>query len=390
LTLVQVLRLVAANNFELVGFEHAVTAFDGLVQQAGVWSNPELELEIEEIGWDRPGVSESEFRIGLAQELALWGSRSARRRVAQQDREAARIDHNIARFDLYADTKRRFYDLVHAQAEVTTTAASVELAEKFSEAIAVRVENGAGLAAELLMSELELQRIRLELGEVTSRLTEAQLALAAMYGGNTVALIALDDEIAPLEPADAARWEPLLTGGRDIAPLDAEEQVLRAQLDMEATTARPNPTLSAGYTRLQAEKANTFVLGLSLPLPVMDRNHGTRAGLASQSASLIELRRQALAEARAELQTRLERWRQLVTLFESLGNDLIPKATQTLGSVEEAYEAGGLTYTAVLEAGRTLVEFRARRNELRREIRMIQIEVESMLGLPYERLLTLE
>jgi outer membrane protein TolC len=73
LTLQAVLDLVAEANPALKAGRSRVEAARGLLKQASLRPNPELEVEFEEVGWDAPGFGESEISASFSQEVELWG-----------------------------------------------------------------------------------------------------------------------------------------------------------------------------------------------------------------------------------------------------------------------------------------------------------------------------
>ena len=73
LTFSDALRLTAASNPALKALGYERRAADAGLRQAGLWSNPELEFEIEEFGLDAPGLRESELTLAISQEFEFFG-----------------------------------------------------------------------------------------------------------------------------------------------------------------------------------------------------------------------------------------------------------------------------------------------------------------------------
>jgi outer membrane protein TolC len=129
LTLTDVLALVAARNpaFKALSLQEQA-AFHRL-EQAALRPNPELEAEFEEVAWDAPGFSESEITVTLSQEFELFGQRGARKKLAHASIEATQLQIKLSAYDLYLETKRRFYAFAHARERLELTRKSVELAD---------------------------------------------------------------------------------------------------------------------------------------------------------------------------------------------------------------------------------------------------------------------
>src|SRR3972149_3662248 len=112
------LRLVVRANRNLRAGEFQRESAKGSVQQAGLRPNPEFDLESENVGGSFGGFSQSETSLKLSQEMELFGKRGSRQKFAKAaytltDRLVA-----VQRFDLFVETKLRFYAARHAQRRV--------------------------------------------------------------------------------------------------------------------------------------------------------------------------------------------------------------------------------------------------------------------------------
>lgn len=129
LSLETVLNLVERANPGLIANRKQVEAMNGLVNQAGLRPNPELEIEFEDVGWDAPGFNESEIGIVLSQEFELWGKRKNRKSLAMSELAAVKFETIASGFELRAKTIEKFYTLVHAQKQVLLARKANEIAE---------------------------------------------------------------------------------------------------------------------------------------------------------------------------------------------------------------------------------------------------------------------
>jgi outer membrane protein TolC len=181
LTLQSVLRLVAARNPLLPSLDLQREIARGGITQAESRPNPGLEAGIEEVGWDAPGFDESEFSVSLSQEFELFGQRGARRKVAEAAWQAAVLDADVAAFDLYLETRARYYRLAHAQEQYQLSDISNELAEDIAATIQQRIDKGAALQSELLLAKLELRGAGLARAEAVTGIKTAAISLASLW-----------------------------------------------------------------------------------------------------------------------------------------------------------------------------------------------------------------
>lgn len=382
LTLTAALSLAARENPTLKVLEYRLQAAHGHLKQAGLWLNPELEAEIEEFGWNAPGLSESELTVALSQEFELFGQRGARKHVARSELEATEFESNVQAFDLYLEVKQRYYRLAHAQEKVRLAEESVLLADDIVENISFRIERGAGLHSELLLAQIEQQRTRLRLEELKQQKEAAETRLVALWNG------------APGTTAVRANKEPNLQeilmlveslqkhtdSTRSIRHLQNQADILRAQESLAAAEARPTLTFSGGVKRFEANDSKSFLLGVGVPLPLFNRNQGARESLRAQTRSVeYEIERERL-EVAATLRSHIIELRNLVQRHDILDSELLPKAEHAYHALQEVYEAGRLPYTQLLEAERSLNELRFEHNDILLSLHEQVIELEVLTG----------
>ncbi len=382
ITLGRVFDLVAQASPTLRGLVSKEEAARGELEQAGLWPNPELQTEFEEIGWDAPGLRESEITVSISQELELFGQRKARKSLARMGIKAAGLAARLEAFDLYLNVKARFFALAHAQEQVALADSSVRLASSTLDDVNIRVQKGAALHSESLLALLELNRGELTLVETQQDLVSAQMKLAALWAGDPEGITVMAgeepdyDSIAANLPALAAGIDSC----RSLLVLRDQADLLKARRQTVVAEARPSLTLTGGYKRLQAEGANSLLLGLALPLPFLDRNQGAIAGLEAELQSLDFEQQRARSETFADISAGITRLNQLVYRHKLLDSMLVPTAIEAHAQLLQAYETGLVPYTSLLNAERSLIELRFEHNDLQLAIRQQIIALESITG----------
>jgi len=124
--------------------------------------------------------------------------------------------------------------------------------------------------------------------------------------------------------------------------------------------ATPDLILSGGVRYLNETKESAFVVGVSLPLPLFDRNRG---GILEAHARLTkaEFERRA-AEVRVNTML-AEAYQNLVSATNevtTLHNEILPAAEEVFQATQEGYRLGKFGFLDVLDAQRTLFETRGR------------------------------
>jgi len=382
LSLADVLALVGRANGTLIAGRHTGQAAEARAEQAGRRPNPELALEAEQLGWDAPGFSEAEVSIGISQDFDLWGARDAERRAAGREVELETLAVRQNAFDLYLETKARFLDVAYAQQGYGLRLHSEQLLADLVESIRIRVDKGATMSVELRLAELERARAETESRTAAADFRAMQFRLVSLWqeAGEKLPVLRINTERPSLP--ELTTLTTLLESSRDVVLWRADEAHLDAQAEAARLAARPTLNLGGGMKRNEADNNNTFMLSASLPLPFFNRNRGTVMALRRQQEAARAERLQALADARAELQAVHGHLTQLNENLARLDGVMLPAAEAAFGDLSDAYRAGRVPYTMLLESQRTLLDLERERNDLYLAMHRDIMALERLFGIP--------
>lgn len=362
ITLADALALAVSRNPELGIYPYELRAADARTLQAGLWPNPELEIEIEEFAGsgDRSGFDGAETTVRIDQPIELGGKRARRARVAQLDKELTQWDYRAARLDVIREATQAFVGVQAAQDRIALARKLVELSQQAHAAVAQRVEAGRDSPVDELRASVALSTSRIELQKAEKALAAARHILAAVWGGRAAAFEAVAGDLYEVSPP-AVPEDPAgaITVNPDVARWESQEQRQRAVLQLEKANAVPDVTVGGGVQRFEETDDSALVLGLGVPIPLFDRNQG---GIREAVAELGKTRRQyeaaqvrilaALSEAAGALQAAYDE----ATI---LRNDVLPKAEQAFAAAQDGYRQGKFDYLYALDAQRTLFETQA-------------------------------
>jgi cobalt-zinc-cadmium efflux system outer membrane protein len=99
-------------------------------------------------------------------------------------------------------------------------------------------------------------------------------------------------------------------------------------------------------------------LGFSVPLPLFNRNQGSIKEAEHLMAKAGEERRATDVQLHATLTESYQNLSAALEAITALNENILPAATQTFASINEAYRQGKFGYLDVLDAQRTLFEAR--------------------------------
>jgi cobalt-zinc-cadmium efflux system outer membrane protein len=300
--------------------------------------------------------------------------------MAQRGLEAIQLETQIAAFDIYATTLERYSVLGHAQRQVKLAQDAVDLAADIAESARARVDMGAAMQSELLLGQLEIETAELELAEANSEMDIAGTELTSLWQGQSSDIVVAQTDFDPAVVARVDALRLLLEGNRAVRSLEAEAALTEAELDLERSGAKPNLSLSGGYRRIETNSSNSFVFGIGLPLPFLNRNQGSIRSLEARLDAIRFSRKQALVTATAEFETSKRRIEQQVSRYRIINTKVLPKAQETYLSLKSAYDKGKLPYSTLIEAQRLLLDLRFELNDIGLTIELETVALERLLG----------
>lgn len=361
----EAVALFRENGLELRLARHRYRAEAHRAGQRGAYPNPSFSLVREDLS--RTAGEYSETTVSLSQPLEWPGQTLARSRASEQARTAARWEYRADSLRLAGRVRESYLQAAEAERRADLLA---EVADVFGEAVA----DGRTRHAEGDISGYELRRLRLEETRIVRELAAArierdaarrELAGLILPGSDTVAVATRG--LPEGTPPSVERAE-VLEGALD------RPAVVAARHALEAAGARaraaslgriPRLDLTGGY-KTQSDDFGGPVLGLSVTLPVLDRETGAaRAADAARSASALRLRLEQ-RRARNRALRALDRYRSVRRRSEALEERLLAPSTDLLEIARTGYVAGEMELfqlldgaDAYLEARRTALELRA-------------------------------
>ena len=375
LTLDQALALALDRQPEFAAARREIEAADGLLDQAGRLPNPMLSGSVEDL---RGGSRTSAFQI--SQLIELGGKREARRRAAERGQDGARAFVEARALALRAAVAAAFWDALAARRRRQLAEESAALAREALDVVARRVAAGKVSPVDETRARLALGAVEIETRQAAQDSEAARARLAALLALAPAELGEPDGELTlpPAGPAPARLAELV-----DAAPEARHDAARReAQVDIERSRAVPDVNVGLGLQRNNELGRNQALVGLSIPLPVFDRNQGLlREALAraDQGRDLVRataLRVEGEARVAAAL---LDSARRQAALID---DSLLPDARSARDAATLGFSLGRFGVLDVLDAQRTLFQVRAQQLRALADARRAAAELERLLGTP--------
>lgn len=275
---------------------------EALRAQAGVRPNPVLGVEVENVLGSGPydGASLAETTASVAQTLELGGKRVARVEAAQAEVVAAQARARRLQAQFASELAAAYAAAEASQRRLQLAREQLGLAVDDARGAAAFVEAGREPELRRLQADAALLSARAAVQQAEAAQTSAFVELSALVGGDTITSVAvslLDQQGAVFPGMQAA------TVASTVAAASAEVEAAERRVRLEQTRRTPDVTVSLGVRRFQEADATALLGGVSVPLPLFDRNRGniaaTRAEANAAQARLNAARLEAEAAVRA-------------------------------------------------------------------------------------------
>ncbi len=384
LTLADAVALALARNPELAPFAPRERASEARALQAGKPANPSLSLMVEDVLGTGAygGAAQSQTTLQLSQVIELGGKRGARRAAAALHKGINDAEYESKRVEILALVTERFIGVVANQHSYELALTTRQLADDALRTVRERVKAGKGSALDEKKAEIVLARVDVLVEEVEHELNAARKMLAASWGGEPSFERATADLFARPSIPPFEEIARRIANSPEMQRSVSEQNLRAAEIRLADARRMPDVSLDAGFRHLEATDDQTWVFGLSLPLPVFDRNQGGRAEAralldatdAERSATEFRLRNVLLGFYEEVLHD--------AHVMEGLESRILPIAEDVLALSQEGYAQGRFSYLDVLDAQRTVFDVRQEHIRTATSFHQFLLEIERLTGQP--------
>ena len=387
ITLRQALALSLMHNPELRAFSWDVRALQARQLQASLWPNPSLEVEVEEVGGtgQRSGFDSAETTIQLSQLIELADKRGKRTKLASLEKELAGSDYEAKRLDVFTEVRISFLEVLAAQDRLGLAEEQKQLSEEVLETVTKRVEAGKDSPLEKTKAAVALSNIKIQHQKAVQNLEFARKKLASTWAGKEPVFKSAAGQLDSLSPIPLIdELKDLAEQNPDITRWSVEIEKQKAALELEKAKAISDVKIKGGLQRFHETDDNAIVFGVSIPLPISDRNQAGKLEAAYNLAGAREKQRAAHIRIQMELAKAYRALSSAYTEAVGLEKDVLKGAERVFEASKTGYKQGKLDYLNVLDAQRTLFEAKAKYIDALSSYHTAKADVERLIGRPLD------
>ncbi len=354
---------------------------EGEREQAGAIPNPEVSFEAENLGGrgDYKGTKSLETTIGLSQTIEIGGKRSSRMRVAEEGVNVAAYDSQSVQRSLIYDVTVAYIEAVAAEEQVGIARQQRQLAKETFDAVAKRVDAAADPVFQKSKANVALSaaRIAVKRAEQQAKITKQKLV---RYWDGSAPKTKLDhDFFQKIEMPET--FEKVIFGlqnSPDYQRWNALSAQGKAAIDLEKSQAIPDPTVNVGVRDFRENGDQAFIVGVSIPFAVFNRNQGNIHRAGHESARIDAERQKAWTDLEMNVAALTEELESSFSAAQIISENTLPAAQKAFSEARRGHSAGKFAYLEVLDAQRTLSGVREEYNQALRQYHLTRADIQRL------------
>ena len=362
-----------SHNGELEAARKEIDAAKAMVRQARLRANPSLDIESTR---QIPPGKDNSIMAGAMLPLELGGRRAAR--IAVAEREVEVRERNVANRErlLAAEVRAKFGEVLAQALKLSFTDESVAANQASYNLIAAKVREGATPPLEQNMALVELNRLRSMREGIAGKVEVSLFELRNLIGMPPEEPLRLKGDFDHL--IDQLLTVSVATGlalreRPDLQAYRASEKLAAARIEQARAEGRLDASLNAGYERMNSsfpvfgvnergqlqpvqDVFHFFKFGISLDLPVRNKNQGAIEAAVAESAAANSRREFAELTVRREVAAAYAQYDRAVRAEEIFRVGVREPARANLDVVRQTYELGSKTMLDYIAEQRRFIE----------------------------------
>ncbi len=374
----ELLRQSEKASPRLIEGEANLQAAQGLARQSAALPNPSVSYQSENFSGSNnfSRISPVQNTLSLSETVEIGGKRGARIAAQAAGVQAAKAGFEEVRADFARDLATAYASCEVAGLRVQLLQEELARASEDLRAARLLVEAGRESDLRSIQAQAAVTNTQADLESARANLSEVAGTSQPYSDVRPLLLRAADRLVLPSEeiPSEIPA----------LRTAEAERDAAARRLEVERKRPISDITVSVGSRRLAGLDATALVAGVSIPLPIFDRNRGAIAAQLSElhaaDARLTSVRLEVQGNWRASFaQARAADWR----LKASSESEAAAREAYRLGRI--GYDAGRTPLIELLAIRRALSEAQFRSVEARFDRVRAQITLSHLIGrIPFE------
>lgn len=276
--------LFLKNNFELLVAKYQINEADAALNQAKLWDNPNLNLELGAYNKDTKKwfdvTKNGESAFVFQQLIYLAGKRNKRINIEKINSQIAQFQFYDLMRTLQHELRTSFFELYFLQKSLSVYDRELEALKTLVDAYTIECQKGNVSFKELARLQALQFGLENEKIDVLKNTTEKQSNLVLLTGDSLsrpikpLVDVSIFDNINPASLSFEQLLDAGLTNRYDLKISEAQIQYEQMNLALQKAIRIPDITLGARYDKAGSYVQNYNSLSIGFDIPLWNRNQG--------------------------------------------------------------------------------------------------------------------
>ncbi|HCA56811.1 MAG TPA: hypothetical protein DEP46_02375 [Blastocatellia bacterium] len=372
LSVERLVESAGSRRADLLAARQRLVIAEGRLVQAGLRPNPVFSTEF---GSPRflGGESEYDYSAGISQPFELGGKRGKRRTVAELELQQVRAEIAAIERNIAVEIRRDYARAISAARQLDVLERLLAADAELVRVTEARLNEGDVAPLDLNLVKVESDRLKIQRIEARNELETALLRIRTLIGSDVsepLRLAPQSDRPPRLDLGLSELTQKALSDRSDLQAARIGERLGTARLDLARAQAAPDITPSLRFSRTKAftdlpasagggiinSRDNELTFGVSIDLPVSNRNQGGIASAVGEQVQAVRTREYLEATIRRDVAVAYGQYRAAAEKLVLYTTQILPRAEANLQTVRAAYSAGEFSVFEVVNEQRRLNE----------------------------------
>jgi len=331
--------LILDKNNSLKSSEKEIDIKASALEQSKMFDNPTVEFE------KAFGV-ESEISSTMNQSIPLGRKRKHNIRLHELKWDLAKLDYLDLKSQILTEAFTIFVEILQLQECLLLLETQMDISKELVTAVEKKVMAGKLSTAELSRVKIQYYQEKSYLREIENSIQDIWRKLTTYWGETQQPFTQVSGEISTLFdfPTNIS-----FKNSYEYQRAAIQVEIENSHVDLEKSNRIPDVELLAGMKKIDSSE-KTFQLGLSIPLPIFNRNteHINEVKLQREKLNLY------LSDVSIKIKTEISNIQRKLTKLETeikvLRDEIIPEANSAYLVIYDGYLNGRYTYLDIVDA----------------------------------------
>lgn len=267
-------------NLDLIAQRFSIDSAKATVITARLFDNPELDFSNAFYNPDSHNFFGPEVSAQISQLIRLAGKRKKAVNFAKSGVDVAQFQFYDLMRTLRFILRNDFYNIYFLQQSAGVYETEIASLKDIVSAYREQVNKGNIAPADLLRIQSQLYTLEAEYNNLQTNINQIQIEFKGMIRANPLQYFLPEPDLNDLNEnaVSATSYQALIDSAMinrpDLKALNAGIDQSKYNLVLQKSYATPDITVNANYDRLGSYIRNYNAIGISVPLPLFNRNQG--------------------------------------------------------------------------------------------------------------------